>query len=69
MARHGKWFHLARYHDMDHSQNGPDSLAAFPGLEVDEVFPIAYDITAFCIGHPAALKGLIARTGCSLFEA
>jgi hypothetical protein len=37
----GKWFHLARYHDFNHAEHGPEALAHCLGLRVDEVFPIS----------------------------
>ena len=40
-----EWFHLARYHDFDHEQRGPAKLARALGLDLDEVFPIRYDIS------------------------
>jgi hypothetical protein len=57
----GRWFTMARYHDLDADTHGPDALAAFLGLPVDSVFPIAYDISALCIGDAAALIGTIPR--------
>jgi hypothetical protein len=39
-----EWFHLARYHDLDHDERGPKQLAEVLGLAIDEVFPIHYDI-------------------------
>lgn len=56
-----RWFTLARYHDFDHTENGPDALARFLGLPVDEVFPIAYDIRQHVKADPAALAGLIPK--------
>lgn len=54
-----KWLHLARYHDSWYDREGPDALAAALGLKVEDVFPIAYDIRAHCLGDPAALAGVI----------
>jgi hypothetical protein len=44
LERNGQWFHLARYHDYDCNERGPDALAQFLGLSVDQVFPIAVDL-------------------------
>jgi hypothetical protein len=55
----GKWFCLARYHDIDSEQHGPAALAAFLGLPIQDVFPIAYDIRDHCAGSAAALAGTI----------
>lgn len=57
----GRWFTLARYHDFDDGQSGPDALARFLGLPVDEVFPIAYNIRPYVKGDPSALAGLIPK--------
>jgi hypothetical protein len=57
----GRWFELARYFDVDYERRGPDQLAAFLGLPLDEVFPIVYDISDVAIGHPDVVKGTILR--------
>src|SRR5216117_640796 len=36
LERNGKWFTLSRYHDFDYSENGPEAVARFLGLDVDE---------------------------------
>src|SRR5262249_43701394 len=59
IERGGKWFHLARYHDIDSDTRGPEALAQFLGLEVSQVFPISYDITRYAKGNAAALCGTI----------
>ena len=61
ICRNSRWFHLARYHDLDRNERGPKALAAFLELPVDEVFPISYDISQYCIGESAALVGLIEK--------
>ena len=52
-------FYLSRYHDLGYATNGPAQLAAFLGLNVDEVFPIQYDVSAYSRGDAAALRGAI----------
>ena len=52
-------FHLARYHDVDHSQRGPRQLAAFLGLKKKDVFPIIWDVSPFAKGSTDALRGVI----------
>lgn len=52
-------FHLARCFDPDYDDRGPEALSHFLDLPPSEVFPIAYDLTAFSHGEPAALKGVI----------
>jgi len=56
-----RWFTLARYHDLDYAESGPDALARFIALPIDEVFPIAYDITQVAKGDEQALAGLIPK--------
>ncbi len=56
-----RWFTLARYHDFDYGENGPDALARFLGLSIEHVFPIAYDIQQYVKGNSAALAGLIPK--------
>jgi len=57
--RGGQRFHLARYFDFDRDARGPEALARFLGLRVEEVFPVAYDVTPYAVGDASALKGLI----------
>ena len=52
----GKLFHLARYHDFNIDTHGPNECAAFFGLGIAEVFPIAYDIATVAIGVPASIR-------------
>jgi hypothetical protein len=61
IERDGKWFHLARYHDFNYANLGPEALANFLGLAVDDVFPISYDLSRFVEGNPAALVGKVPR--------
>jgi len=55
----GRWFHLARYHDLDRDERGPEALAAFLGLTVPQVFPLAYDISNCCIGLADVVTGTV----------
>ena len=55
----GRWFHLARYHDPDHESRGPEALASFLGLTVPQVFPLAYDVSSYCIGLADVVRGTI----------
>ena len=50
-------FHLARYFDDGYEENGPAALAKLLLLAVEDVFPIRYDFTPFCLGAPEILKG------------
>lgn len=61
IERNGKWFTLSRYHDYDYAVNGPEGLATFLNLSVDQIFPINYDISKYAIGVPAALSGIILK--------
>jgi hypothetical protein len=54
----GNWFHLARYHDFDYAQRGPEQLAQF---RVDDVFPITYDVRSHVLGDPKVLCGVIRK--------
>jgi hypothetical protein len=56
---HDQWFHLARYHDYD--ERDPIALSNFIGLNIEEIFPIHYDIRDLVIGSPAFLDGLIMK--------
>jgi hypothetical protein len=55
IERSGEWFFLARYFDFDFTTHGPEALARFLGLPVDDVFPISVDIRRYVRGDPAAL--------------
>jgi hypothetical protein len=55
----GKWFDLARYHDVDFARRDGKALAAFLGKAPHEVFPIQYDIRDFVVGSGASLAGQI----------
>jgi hypothetical protein len=59
--RDGQCLTLARYHDVGADKRGPQALAAFLGLTIDEVFPISYDVSRFSKGDPAALAGRIEK--------
>jgi hypothetical protein len=59
IERDGRWFTLSRYHDFDYDENGPEALARFLGVQVSDVFPIAYDIRQYAKGDDAALTGQI----------
>lgn len=58
---HGRWLTLARYHDFDYADRGPEALASSLGLDVDEVFPITYDLTGIAEGDPTAITGAIPK--------
>jgi len=51
------WFHLARYHDVDFAERGPAFLAACLALPVEQVFPIAYDISRWATGLAEVVRG------------
>lgn len=61
VTKDGKWFHLARYHDVTYPRCGPDTLARFLDLPTDEVFPISYDLTSISKGTGAALSGAVRK--------
>jgi hypothetical protein len=55
----GERFHLARYHDPDYAESGPDALAAFLCLSRAEVFPIAFNVSDSVLGSADCLTGII----------
>lgn len=55
----GNWFHLARYHDPDCQEHGPEELAKFVGKRVDEVFPIDYDLGPSLCHNGVSISGRI----------
>jgi hypothetical protein len=61
IERDGRWFHLARYHDFDYKQRGPEKRASFLELNLDEVFPISYDLRRYAKGDPRALCGTVRK--------
>jgi hypothetical protein len=61
IEKDGHWFDLARYWDLDYSTNSPEALSRFLGLPIDEVFPIAYDVTNYVDGKRTALTGTVER--------
>jgi hypothetical protein len=61
VEKNSQWFMLARYHDFDYLERGPDALANFLGIPSDAVFPIAYDVTQYAKGDLASLSGHILR--------
>lgn len=61
VVHNGKWFDLARYHDHDYVDHGPDALAHFLGLSIDDVFPISYDVRRYAKGEAEALAGTVQK--------
>jgi hypothetical protein len=57
----GKWFDLARYHDYDYSDRGPEALSRFLGLKIDDVFPLQFDVRRHAHGDPTALANSILK--------
>jgi hypothetical protein len=54
-------FQLARYHDVGASRHGPEQLARFLNRNVDDVFPIEYDLTREVGGDRSVLAGAVKR--------
>src|SRR5947209_5524490 len=44
VEKEGKWFALGRYFDPWYHRANPEALANFLGMNIDDVFPIAYDL-------------------------
>lgn len=61
ILKEGTWYSLPRYHDFDYSERGPSALAEFLGLNVDDIYPISFDIRRFSAGNEAVLAGYIAK--------
>ncbi len=55
----GEPFILARYFDAWYDAAGPVALAQFMGLPLDDIFPIAYDVSSIVSGDPRCTRGLI----------
>ena len=61
IERGGKWLYLARYHDIGFPAEGPEDLARFLGLHVDDVFPISVDVRRYVRGDPKALTAIVLK--------
>jgi hypothetical protein len=61
IERGGEWFHLARYQDVDFTSRGPEALARFLDLDVDDIFPITVDVRRYVRGDPAALTAIVLK--------
>jgi hypothetical protein len=61
IERSGEWFHLARYFDVGFPAEGPEALARFLGLDVDDVFPITVDVRRYVRGDPKALTATVLK--------
>jgi len=61
IERSGKWFHLARYQDIDFTARSPEALARFLGLHVDDVFPITVDVRRYVRGDSKALIAIVLK--------
>ncbi|GAB2880089.1 hypothetical protein GCM10027277_56640 [Pseudoduganella ginsengisoli] len=55
----GESFDLARYQDVNYEKSGPLALARFLGLQLIDVFPIAYDISEVVSGPAESVRGVI----------
>lgn len=57
----GSWFALARYHDHDFAERGPEALSRFLGLEIDDIFPISIDLRPYVLGNSDSLLIAVPR--------
>jgi hypothetical protein len=55
----GQEHYLSRYHDFDFEKHGSTALAKALGKKVEQVFPIAYDLSPFAIGAPDYIRASI----------
>ena len=58
----GKWFHLARYHDVDARRPGPRALATALRRPLGKVFPIRYDLRPYVRNGSSWLEGVVDRS-------
>ena len=61
ICSHNKWFHLARYHDHDYGDQGPEKLSEFLGKPIGDIFPISYDIRANLKAESSVAYGKIEK--------
>lgn len=61
IERNGQWFDLARYWDVDYRRSGPEAVASFLGLPLEEIYPIRYDVREYSMGDPVALAGEVPK--------
>jgi len=61
IGRNGEWFQLERYFDFKYREHGPEALARFLELSLDEVFPVSYDVRKYAKGEANALAGTVPR--------
>ncbi len=54
----GRWV-LARYFDDDWDHQGPLAFAKRLGRQVDQIFPVTYDLSMHCSSRAWSLKGMI----------
>lgn len=59
IEKDGRWFALARYHDVDFEERSPAQLAKFLGHPFTEVFPMEYDLSYVVEGEPSVIIGNI----------
>lgn len=59
LFKNGKWFRMGRPTNFDYAAHGPAALARDMGLSLEEVFPIRYDVSAYCVGDPGVVRGTI----------
>jgi hypothetical protein len=56
-----KWFHLARYHDFDFDENGPSAFSKFANLDIDDIFPIRFDLSNLVKAEKRILTGQLLK--------
>lgn len=57
----GKWYHLPRYHDLGYLERGPTALSCLLKLDIDEIFPISFDVRRFSKGGEIILAGQVLK--------
>ena len=54
-----QWAHFFPRHDFGQKGEAAASLASTLGLPVDDIFPIAYDVSDCCVGNPEVVRGSV----------
>jgi hypothetical protein len=55
------WFSLARYHDFDYEQRSPAALSKVLRMDINEIFPSAFDVRKLVYRGKASAHGLIPK--------
>jgi len=59
LSLNDRWFHVARYFDIDFENRSPSRLADALGLPLNQIFPIVYDLTHLVSGSSEVLHSKV----------